>query len=197
MINDRDLQSALFSWLDSDAPAIAATLTFRDAAGGRRLTRAQAQEAVRVYLRRLDKAAYRAGAKYRGMKVGAVPIVEGGEGLDDKRIHYHLWSEVPEHIPREDWLRTASREWAAIELAGIEQHFRVVLDARWLAYMLKLRDKPCYTDAVDLLNLRIAQRRPALKACSQADRMMTETSSRLASTAWSLHPALNGHRMAA
>ena len=183
MINDRDLQAALFNWLDSDAPAIAATLTFRDAAGGRRLTRAQAQAAVRVYLRRLDKAAYGAGAKYRGMKVNAVPIVEGGEGLDDKRLHYHLKIEVPEHIPLEDWLRIASREWAEIELAGVQKRFRNALDADWLAYMLKLRDKPCYTDAVDLLNLRIAQRRPALMACSESDRMMTEASSRLRSIA--------------
>ena len=155
MFNDSDLQAAAINWLASEAPAIAATLTFRDYASGRRLTQAQAQEAVRVYLRRLDRVAYGANAKYRGMKDEVIAVMEGGEGLHNKRIHYHLWLKVPDHMQPEEWLKITSSEWEAIELAGIEKDFQCVVDRGWLNYMLKHRDKPCYIDALDLVNLRV------------------------------------------
>jgi len=161
------LSAACLDWLDRPDlhdRAIAATLTFRpyrDELNDRGVTRFRlnpliCQEAIRVFLRRLDTAAYGKDAIRRGRKLGAIPIREGGMGRGDKHLHYHAQLQVPEHESVAGWKLVAANEWSRIDWASQKQNcFRDVSDPNWLSYILKLRDKPDFQDSVDFVNLRI------------------------------------------
>lgn len=115
-----------------------------------------ASKAIRHYLRRLDLVAFGMGAKRRGRRVRAIPVMEGGSRPDDTHIHYHLQLDVPDGWTLDDWKQTAASEWQKVRWASAKQNcFRDVADEGWLEYILKLRDKPSFIDAVDFENLRI------------------------------------------
>jgi hypothetical protein len=162
--NNNDLRKACFEWLKPTGPAIAATLTFRPSLEvmsdsgivRHRLTERDAQAAVANFLRRLDAAAYGKEAIRRGRRLGAIAIREGGTSRHDKHLHYHLQLQVPDHETLYGWRVVAADAWRKLRWASPKQNvFRDVTDEGWISYILKLRDKPNFIDAVDVENIRI------------------------------------------
>ena len=153
-----EMQSALLTWVQKllSNDCIAVTLTFRPYRDGRGVTPNVAQETVRRYLLRLDAAAFgrRAirGHRSRRLKLQRLAICEGGTGYNDTHVHYHLQIQVPPQQTALGWRLVAADEWRKMQRAGRENTFRDVRDAGWLDYILKLRDKPSFSDAVDFEN---------------------------------------------
>jgi hypothetical protein len=135
---------------------VAATLTFRPRLDGKRLNVREAQLAVRHYLRLLNADCFGKRALRGSAGLAVIPIREGGEGADDKHIHYHLQMAVPAGKATEQWLTEAAATWQKVRWASPDQNvFVEVEDEGWLSYITKFRDKPNFMDAVDVENLRL------------------------------------------
>ena len=149
---DVEMHDAMVGWLEQHPmkTAIAVSLTFKPALGERSLTLDAAHNAVRMYCRMLNSRAYGRAFRKKKKRLAVFPVREGGSGLYDKHIHYHLQVEVPDGWNIADWLDAACEEWKHIRWASRHQNrFREVTDANWLSYELKTRDKPSYADAID------------------------------------------------
>lgn len=140
-------------WLKSKAcnDAIAVTITFR---GATPISFIGAQQAMRIYSRMLNKLAL--GKRFtRGeAKLTWIAVREGGESVDEKRVHYHLIIEKPQGWSYEGWMRAAKERAAKIDCFSRQQIcIKRVRDDGWLDYILKKKDKRSFTDAIDVANL--------------------------------------------
>lgn len=154
IVQARDLQNAYLAWFGSPGvPMIAVTLTFKPKVGNRRLSEAIAQEAIRHYLRRINRISR--GRKYgdRRPQLKTFAVREGGIGFDQKHLHYHLQIEVPMGSSASEFARFCLSEWSKLNW-GSQSQLRASVDADigWTAYILKLRDKPDFADAIDVMN---------------------------------------------
>lgn len=146
-------QKAWKDWLESKVcrDAIAITITF---CGESSISALDAQKAMHVFSRMLNKEAY--GKKFiRGeKKLTWIAVIEGGSGQADKRIHYHLLVERPEGWSYEDWMLIAKDRAGRIACFSKQQLcIKRVHDDGWLDYILKTKDKRSFTDAIDVANL--------------------------------------------
>lgn len=144
------MSNAWFEWAKDAGPSIAVTLTFRSKLDDQWLNQDEAREACRVFCRLLNTRAYGQKFKRGEKRLEMFVILEGGDGIEDKRPHYHLRIEIPSGWTADDWLQAAASEWRKLRWAGTQYRFEDVYSLGWLSYILKLRDKPSFSDAIDV-----------------------------------------------
>jgi len=156
MESTRSYQDALRSWVGGGRWGVAGTVTFvpylpTELVGKRAYLGAEdARQAVRHYLRRLDRVAYGANAERKGKTVAAVVVREGAAEWGRKHVHYHLALGVPDGYEPEDWAERARQCWTDLRWASPGQNvFKPIRSDGWLDYIFKDRDKTIYLDAMD------------------------------------------------
>ena len=147
-------QLALEKWLRQAASeGVAATLTFKQRLDGKPLTRDIAQATITHYLHRLDRIAF---GRRNKSQVSAIAVREGGTLPHQKHLHYHLALPTPPNYSAEDWRSYVLRTWPVLDWASpIQNRFELIRDSGWLSYMLKLRDKSDFLEAMDFENFRL------------------------------------------
>lgn len=154
--NNAAIQEASSRWLAGvfdGVPSIALTLTFKQRIGWDRLTADVAQQTLRHFLRRLNRVSR--GKKFRKRRpaLTVLAVREGGCGKAHKHLHYHLQLEVPSDRSPAEFGAHCLRTWSSLDW-GSDRYNRmsVSADEGWTEYLLKLRDKPNFADAVDVMN---------------------------------------------
>lgn len=153
---DRQLQEAYRAWLAPRRPerAVAVTMTFRPGAAGAGISAHAARDAVRHFSNQLNQKAFGRAFKRKERRLSFIPVMEGGDKPGEKHRHYHIQVEVPDDWALQDWIDMARRQLRKIRCVGADQCvIRPVVDAGWESYMLKLRDKRSFDDAVDVMNM--------------------------------------------
>ena len=156
-IRPDQIANAYLEWIEGKpfGPSIAVTLTFRQF-DGKQISRKLAENAISHYLRVLDRKAFGAQARRGKRQLGAFGVFEGDAESWGKNLHYHCLLQIPSHVMPEQWIRTCEMEWAKVRYSNRQHHFEEVWDeAGWSEYLLKLRDKKDYADAVDVINIRM------------------------------------------
>lgn len=135
---------------------LAQTLTFKPYRGGR-VTWEAAVATVAEFLRRVQKKALGREYSRRSEHLQVVPVLEGGDGAFDKHLHLHLLTEIPGHFPVAEFAELSAACWTSLALAGSHEHrHELCADPKgWLDYLLKIRDKPLYADALIVEQLRL------------------------------------------
>lgn len=152
-------RSALLEWIGPRLTRdryLAQTLTFKPYRGGR-VTREAAVATLAEFLRRVQRKALGREYSRRGGYLQVVPVLEGGDGALDTHPHLHLLTEIPAHFPTADFADLSAACWTSLALAGPHEHRHdLCADPKgWLEYLLKVRDKPSYADALVTEQLRL------------------------------------------
>lgn len=160
-ISTARLHDELLAWVGKRRFGIAGTVSFRPFLGRgylkpEYLSAKEARGCVRLYLSKLDRAAFGSAGVRKGMRVGAVAVREGADDWASKHVHYHLALTVPDRYSTEEWADVARRTWTTLRWAGPDQNvFTPMWSDQWLSYIFKTRDKPNYLDAMDFENWRL------------------------------------------
>lgn len=154
--NNSAMKEASALWLTATfdrVPSIALTLTFKQRLQWHRLSADTAQQTLRHFLRRLNREGR--GKKFRRRRppLTVLAVLEGGCRPGEKHLHYHLQIEVPTDRSPEEFGEYCLRTWAALDWGSDRQNRMAVdADSGWTEYILKLRDKPIFSDAIDVMN---------------------------------------------
>jgi hypothetical protein len=93
---DTELRAAYLDWFDfRGIPSIALTLTFKPKLGRKELDTEVAEEALRHFLRRLNRMRGNSRKRSKKTPLQTMAIREGYFGGGYPQFHYHLQIEVP------------------------------------------------------------------------------------------------------
>lgn len=154
---------------ESLGPYAAVTLTFNTRFDDLALT-SQKQEAIKnftVFDHILNSDLFgKSFARHKKIRLGVLPIIEGGSAVYSKRFHYHAIYQIPPNVSLEYFEAVCAAAWRSTKY-GINGNLLIESchDDGWLSYILKLRDKPdSIQEAMDVQNIRKASDLSAFKA---------------------------------
>ncbi|WP_206862085.1 hypothetical protein [Lysobacter changpingensis] len=127
------------------------TLTFKPSWQGQLLTESIAESTVGHFLHRLNRRFITRRKASERLRV--IAVREGGIGLGNKRLHYHLKVEAPTGVDPDQFCISCLHIWRKLDWASLSQNRATARsDEHWISYILKLRDKADYATAIDINN---------------------------------------------
>lgn len=160
-----DLKDAYLDWLISrlgDSPALAATLTFQPTIAGQPISMETAKATLKMFRARLVSKIFprRQRRKSSDGLLYFVAVIEGGRESIAKHIHAHVCIGVPTGMDPDDLMKMCERIWAGLKWGSKTQNvFEPCYDPPgWLRYLFKVRDKPSYSNAVDVASMSLKTR---------------------------------------
>jgi hypothetical protein len=155
------LQQASMDWLTPHfvgIDCVALTLTFKRRVGPVWLDEEIAQDTVRHFLLRINRAARGGKRRSPSDQLRVVAVREGAVARGKKHLHYHLQIEVPTNTSPEEFAMHCRRVWGCLDWGAAQSDAQYVRDVGWMSYMLKLRDKDDFAYAIDVDNCWLGQR---------------------------------------
>ena len=160
--NEKAILLAFEEMFSRQSASIAVTLTFKprlraikltERTLGIKLNEYYASDAIRMFLRRLNYAAYDHRFKRKEKQLEVLAVREGHSSGIPKHLHYHLSIEIPSGWTANEWCDEAMKAWKKIEWASEDQNtFTPARDAGWNSYVLKPLDKFGALESVDVMN---------------------------------------------
>lgn len=152
----RTLQAAYLDWCeDAWFDGIALTVTFKPSWQRQLLTDAVAESTIRHFLSRLNRQ-FSKRPRNVAHRLKVIAVREGGIGMGNKRLHYHLKIEVPTDLDRQEFCAACLYIWSKLDWASATQNRATACsDKHWIAYILKLRDKADFATAIDINNTNL------------------------------------------
>lgn len=152
-------RQALIEWFTRAAPhrGIALTLTpiEKGAAGATNVL--ALSDALRVFCRMLQRKAFGRRFDKGDCAIAILPVREGFVS-NGKRIHYHLFVEVPPDRSVDAWSAEVAEVLRRIKLFSSQVYdIRPVRDTGWIDYMLKAADKPSIVDALEVSSMYLSK----------------------------------------
>ncbi len=131
-------KTALVPWLKSiNQSVLAVTITFvtgrKNAAASP--SRHTTEEVIRKGIKRINTICYRNLAKRRGLSIGVVTVIEGGQPF--KRIHAHLGFEPPPDMPLHQFCNLVTQVFKPSKWIERRPYIEKCWSQDWIDYMLK------------------------------------------------------------
>jgi hypothetical protein len=129
--------------------AHALTLTFKQVIHNmgnfERIDAIKAEENVRHFLMRLNRALLRRKLIHQGYRLGSIAVLEG---ISDGRLHCHAMIECPPNVSIENLEKCVALAWGQTRWGHKEIDVKPCRDDGWLNYILKRKTKSDFGESM-------------------------------------------------